>query len=401
MPFELKTFKDYIDAVREEIKIQSTDINTINRIKRDINMIYINEVAPVENWYWLRNTVNLTTSPAMFLGSSSVIANNNQVVLTENPAYSRQGWYFSTADFAEVYRIREHNPGSDTLILETPYMGVTNTAARYNLWTDVVPLPANLRETIEIGLETSAENLMAVGYQEFRQIQKLNPKASSRPVYYTTTNFKDPNEYEAISGLPAPLQRKSNGLIKTIKFAATLNDGEGVSRIQVGDRIKISDAGSDHYNGSFIVSNIATSAITNDTIVYTGTVNASQAFTSDGSVVVLKKNVESSEERYRALLVHPSLLATKSTLKVDGILHATAMTNDSDEPLIPLEDRSVMLYGALWKAWARERNESESARNFALFQNKLAAMKSKMEDSVEFPRLTVSTDYLRIKRRQY
>jgi hypothetical protein len=41
--YELKTFKDIIDAVREELKIQSTDTETINRIKRNINTLYISQ----------------------------------------------------------------------------------------------------------------------------------------------------------------------------------------------------------------------------------------------------------------------------------------------------------------------------------------------------------------------
>ena len=48
--FELRTFDDVIQAVREELKIQSTDTVSINRIKRNINSVYLDEVVPAEQW---------------------------------------------------------------------------------------------------------------------------------------------------------------------------------------------------------------------------------------------------------------------------------------------------------------------------------------------------------------
>lgn len=399
--YELKTFQDIQDAIREEVKIQSGDSSTTNRIKRDINMIYLQEIIPAENWYWLRQTRTLQTEPSMFLGTASVVSNSASVTLTEAPSYSREGWWFSTDNFVEVYRIKSHVENSSTIVLDRPYMGLTDTAARYNIWTDAIPLPANMRETIEVGLELAQENMFGVGYQEFRQIQKLNPKSKGRPAYYCTTSFSDPSPYSSVESLPAVSQRKSDNLVKSLIFAATLNDSSSVPRLNVGDKIRVRNADNEAYNGDFIVSEVTTTNTTNDTLKYTSDLSLVESATADADISVKKENVEGADERYRQILIHPSMLPTKSTLRVEGIIHAKPLVDASDQPLIPLEDRSVLFYGACAKAWARERNTEESARNYQLFNNKLAMMKAKMEDSVEYPRLTIDREYLQIKRRQY
>ena len=128
---QLKTYKDIQDAVLEELKIQSGDTNAVNRIKRDINIIYLNEVIAAKRWYWMRDKVTVQTEPAFFLGTANVLANSNQVTLTEAPATSKKGYLFASVDFDEVYEIESHAAGTNTFTLSVPYMGKTNTEARY------------------------------------------------------------------------------------------------------------------------------------------------------------------------------------------------------------------------------------------------------------------------------
>ena len=40
--YQVKTFQDIYTAILDELKIPSTDTTSLNRIKRDINMTYIN-----------------------------------------------------------------------------------------------------------------------------------------------------------------------------------------------------------------------------------------------------------------------------------------------------------------------------------------------------------------------
>jgi len=108
---------------------------------------------------------------------------------------------------------------------------------------------------------------------------------------------------------------------------------------------------------------------------------------------------ETESDRYRRIRFFPAVNTDATTCSVSYAKEVSAMSSDGDEPLMPVEDRAVLVYGAAQRAWARERNEAESARNDGLFQRKLARMAGKMKDSQAKPKLTISRRYLAAKRR--
>jgi hypothetical protein len=58
--YKLLDFADIIDAVMEELKLQDSDTVSKNRIKRIINMVYLDEVVPASRWYWLSGHTTVT-----------------------------------------------------------------------------------------------------------------------------------------------------------------------------------------------------------------------------------------------------------------------------------------------------------------------------------------------------
>lgn len=394
---QLRTFKDIQDAVREEVKIQSTDTSTINRIKRDINIVYINEVVAANRWTWLRKQVDLQTTPAFFLGKASVVPNSNIVTLTEAPASSKKDYYFSVIGFDEVYKIQSHTAKTNTLVLDRKYMGRVDTEARFWIWTDAVSLPPEMRETQEAWIDFGIDPLQALGFQEFRNSQKLNFKSDGRPELYSTTGYIDPDPFDTITGLPSVATREATGYVRSLTFSATLG-ADGDTLIEEQDRLRIKSAGNASYNGEITVKAVRTVNVANDTIDYIVGTKRSETATAATSTEVVLVNQEEDVERFRQLLIHPSLLPTKTTIHVEGIVDARPLEADTDEPLVPIEDRAVILYGALLKAWSRERNIEEAQRNSQLFDRKLTQMLSKMEDSYEQPQLEVAESYLRRKR---
>lgn len=389
--YQLRTFSDIISATMDAMKLQSTDTTSKNRIKRDINTIYQNEVAPYAQWKWLRNSFQSIHEAYVSTGTAALTENSVTITLTDAPTTSKAGFYFKADGHNEIYKIFAHTASSTTVTLEVPYTGDTSSAATYKIWTDRIVLPTECRDTLEVYTNWDNTPLEGVGLQELRRRFASNPFIESRPTQYSTSDYVDPAPYQAVGSLPAVSTRASAGLVKTIVFASTV-----ASLLQEGDIIKVSGSGHYSYDGEFVISSISTTTMT-----YTGKVPYVESATSASSTSVTKLSTEKDTERYKELIVYPSLFNERTTLSVDYIKEPQPLIEDSDEPLMPLSDRIVLLYGALMLAWARERNETQSDKQGQMYLRKLEQMAGKVDDSTDLPKLTVGKNYLAAKRRKY
>lgn len=108
---------------------------------------------------------------------------------------------------------------------------------------------------------------------------------------------------------------------------------------------------------------------------------------------------ETEADRYRQLRVWPSISQYKTLIKVDYVVEADALDAAGDEPLMPIEDRIVLLYGALSKLWRSVgRSTEDSQINESLFQQKLAKMMGKIQDSMDKPRIEPQSKYMIARR---
>jgi hypothetical protein len=391
---QLRTYLDLVSAVREELGIQSSDTTAINRIKRDINMVY-QEVVSEENWWWLAGSKDLVFPAYINSGTASVTPNSATITLSVAPTASQVGRKFSVDSYSEIYTIESHTAGSSTLKLTSEYTGTINTVAPYKIWSDRIPLPIDLKETTKVWHDHTSKPMDGLGIQEFRRLSTLNPRAENRPLYYTTTDFVDPRPTSTITSLPFLLTRASAGVVKTLVFGATLPTSILTSSSN-GDpiRVRISKAGDPTYNGDYLVAGISTTNVTNDTLIFIAPALLTEVAVSDSTLLVEQLDQESNYERYRELLVHPSLYNSRMTIHVEFVKEILPLLNDNDEPVIPIEDRLILVYGTLHRSWSKMRNPEEAQRNFGLYGSKLAKMQGKMQDSVEMPRLEISKSYL-------
>lgn len=394
--YQLKTFKDLVDAIMEQLKLQSTDVVSRNRIKRNVNFVYLNEVVPYKRWTWMRNSIDIQHQAYINTGTASVTSGSQTVTLSSALGFSRKGFSFSVEGSNEIYRIQSHVANSAVLQLEIPYAGSTLATARFRIWSEAVPLPSDCQEVVEVRRDTSVRPLDAMSLQEIRRIQTIRPKAEGYPGYYTVTDFRTPSAYETISGLPAVSTRQSDGLTKTVVFASSLG-ATGSTLLLPGDRIEITNAGEKTYNGEWKVAAVSTTNTANDTITFTGLLPLQEVSTADPSVVV-KIEASESDARYREMLIYPSISNLRVNLHVDYSRSIEPMVNDDDEPKMPIEDRVILFYGGLAWSWNRERNPEEFSNAFQLFQRKLDRMAGKTEDQPEKPLLAMSLEYLRTKR---
>lgn len=386
--YQLKTFDDIVDAALEELKIQSTDTVSINRIKRDINIVYMQEVVPYDHWQWLRGSIDLVHKAYINTGTATITNGSVSVTLSSAPSTSKKGFYFSVQGSLEIYKIAEHTAASTTLILETPITQASASAQNYRIWTDKLPLPIDCRETVNVRHDFSTVPVCSVGLQAFREQYTAFPKSERRPEYCTTADYVAPIEYITIPTLPALSTRASSTLVKTLVFAASIT-----GLVREGDFIEITNAGHYSYNGKFQVASVST-----NTMTYTGSVPYQEAATADLSLTLKLRSTDTDAERYRELWVYPSLYNADVLMHVDYIKEIKPLENDTDEPLMPIEDRSVLLFGALVRAWTRHGDPDEVARNATLYDRKLMKMLGKLNDSTDYPQLKVSSSYMRSKR---
>lgn len=398
--YVVQTFIDIINAVREELGADQNDTKVLNRIKRDINEVYLQEICAEKTaWWWLTKNVEVQAKAYFNTGTAAVTVNSTTVTLTETPSVSYRGYLFSADGYNEIYRIARHTSGSTTLYLESPYTGSTSSATDFRIWADSVPLPADCSNTLEVRHSFKSKPLEGLGIQEFRRLVSTAPKASQRPEFYCTGNLVDPDPYESISGLPATTYRSSSGLVRTVVFASTLGASEATAYLAPGDRIEVTGAGHQDYNGTWVVSELSTTTATNDTVKFTAESNKTESSTSDTGITIKKIASTDKKAKYRELLLYPSLFDANTTLYVDYKMEAPPLIDDSDEPLIPLEDRNVLVYGALSRQWVKVRDEETANRNEIKFQQKLAKMAGRIDDAIDLPKIQISGNYLRGKRR--
>jgi hypothetical protein len=308
MSYELKTFADIYSAVLEEVKVPTNDTNFLNRVKRDINMIYLDEVVPHKRWWWLDGSTQAVHKVYNSAASVSVTPDDETVDFEVAPQAglgSFKGYFFAVDGFDEVYTIATHTAGSGTFELSSKFQGELNDEATYKIWTDKVALPTDCKEVYEVYHHRSRAPMMGLGPKEYRQFLLSSlPRATGFPERFNVGDYNDPS-------------------------------------------------------------------------------------VSDG---------ETESDRYRVMRVHPSITTENVTITIDYIKEASPLESAADEPVLPLEDRIVLLYGALHRAWARLANDSQANRNYQLYQQKLARMSGKTEEGFDKPKFALSSDYFAGKR---
>lgn len=389
----LRTFKDIQDAVMESLKIQTSDAESRRRVRRNINTVLLDEVIPFKRWTWLRKTRTLQTAPSFTAGNAVVTQNLTTVTIDQVLGDSVKGWYFRVNNEGETYRVLAHNPFTSTFQLETAYNGATNLIASYSLWTDAIPLPSDCKEVVEVTptMDYLGRPLQGMGIQELRRLQASASGAwEGRPAQYSTGPFREPEQYSYVAGLATPTSYTSVGLTKTLLFPQDVS-----SMLYPGDNIEIAGSSDYRMNGQWIVSSVNGTFAT-----FTGLLPFNSMGSQPASDMVLtKKNTLSAPASFRDLIIYPALSNKRTSLLVDYQVNVEELEDDTDEPPMPVEDRIVLYYGAMWLSASRERNTEWAQENLALMQAKLARMAGKTEDTPDRPILRMSPQYLSSKRR--
>lgn len=193
MAYTIKDFKDIQDFVMEELKLQRGDTVSRNRIKRDINAIYLHEIVPFKRWYWLNGHTSVKHNAYYYAGTVSVTPDSTSATLSVAPTTSKANMLFAVDAFTEIYSVSAHTANTTALTLNSVYEGTLDSEATYKIWSDTIALPVNFRESVEVYHEFASEPMRPLGLQEFRRMVARNPRQEGRPQYYTIYDFYDPS----------------------------------------------------------------------------------------------------------------------------------------------------------------------------------------------------------------
>lgn len=306
----LTDFRDIYEAVMEQLKVPTSDTTTLERVKRDINMTYQQEVAPFKRWPWLIKRVDVTHEGYYAAGTSdtaSVTQGSTTVTLSAPVPVAKgslAGYRFAADQFSEIYTIDTHTAGTDTLELTTTYKGETSSEQGFKAWRDKFDLPTDARETVGVRHDYKNRDMIPRGAQKLDELIQQDHRREEYPHYYSTDDYFDPS-----SGDP-----------------------------------------------------------------------------------------ETETDRYRQVRLWPSVWKDDITLHVDYTQEVTELSADGDEPVMPIEDRVVLVYGALVKGWLRDRNPEAAAIAQQQYDRKIAQMAAKTEDSNDHPRIEIDDNYMEARR---
>lgn len=239
MAQQLSNFGDIISAVREELGIQSGDTNATNKIKRYINMVYLNEIVPHKRWKWLYKSTQITHKAYHSVGTVSVTNGSTSVTLNTAPNAtlgSFVNYKFSVDGDQEVYTIETHTAAGTAITLSHEYAGSTNGTANFKIWREDLPLPTDCEETVEVWHAKYQNPLKAVGRQKLREYQTNEPKREGFPLYTSTIDYYDPT--------PADRESESDRY-RQLRIYPSVTDTPVVINVDYLQEVSALDADSD------------------------------------------------------------------------------------------------------------------------------------------------------------
>jgi hypothetical protein len=241
---KLVTFEDIYTAICETVKIQLSDGVTLERVKRYINMAYIDELMPYKPraWWWAHLNDNITTVRKVTTGTVSATVGSTTCTFSSAPATSQTGKLIKFTAYPEVYRIAAHTGGATSFTLEEEFIAesiadaTAVTGASYKIWQDRYSIDANMVEVIQVKHNKRSEPLAAYNIAEFDAYVQNHPEMEGAPSIYAIGDF-DPSGDRYIYFYPSCSDRPVHVKILGLEEVDELDGDDDEPAIPVMDRI--------------------------------------------------------------------------------------------------------------------------------------------------------------------
>lgn len=248
MAQQMVTFDDIVDAIREALGVQSSDTNAINKIKRHVNMYYLDEVVPFKRWKWLEKNTTVVHKAYYNVGTCTVTPDSATVTLGTAPNVSLgsfNNYKFSVEGSNKVYTVSAHTAASTTVTLSGNFQEALNATATYKIWRDRVDLPTTAKETVTLWHAEQTKPVEGIGSKELRKKEAHDSKLEGYPSHYSLGDFYDPSvgdgefesdRYRQVKLYPAITATPVTIHIDYIEEAEALDDDADEPLMPIGDR---------------------------------------------------------------------------------------------------------------------------------------------------------------------
>lgn len=202
------TFVDIYQDVRTRLGLNEED-DTL--IKGYVNDRY-KEVANAREWPWLYEKTSLVTVAEYDTGTVAVTEDNTTVTGTGTAWTSAMaGRKIRVTGFDETYEIDSVDTNAQTLTLKKAYNGDTESGASYKIFQDILSLPSDTDEIIDLRQHRCPRALTLVGLRELRNLSPSPYQDTVSAVYADPTHYAhyvpDSSEYMTIILWPPPYRK--------------------------------------------------------------------------------------------------------------------------------------------------------------------------------------------------
>lgn len=179
----LVDFEDLYTAICEELKVQLTDGSTVARIKRDINMIYLNHVIPFKprGWRWLEKNQDVQTYEKITTGTVTISNNSTTVTFSSAPSSSVANYWLKVEGYPEAIKISSHTAASTTATLNIAWRRGAVSAQSYVLWKDEIALDSDMKEVVQVTHEYLPVPMDMKESAKFNEIRARLPEYNGHP----------------------------------------------------------------------------------------------------------------------------------------------------------------------------------------------------------------------------
>lgn len=234
----LVDFEDLYTAILEEVKIPTTDGTTLARIKRDINMIYLNHVVPFKPraWWWLEVLQDVVTPVKVTTGTVAVAAGGTTLTFSSAPAVDLDNYYFKAEGYPHIIKISAHTAAATTATLETAWPDTALTTSSFKCWKDHASLASNIKDVVQVSHDRRPAPLDLISNVKFSERRRRYPELEGYPILCNSYDF-DSSGNRQIRWYPACSTEKTILHIEGRQEATALSADADEPLMPVEDRI--------------------------------------------------------------------------------------------------------------------------------------------------------------------